>query len=203
MIYQISQFLTHTRVYNILNKHIRYAKGTSAILSHPTPNRQSRASFDQVTRLPPNNASAPLGDPDARWPDIPISQVNPTRYMFACQKSQRSMPCNMVKSGLTWSRGFRRRHLGRRVIALTRLRWPTVLVKYQTRGWLIHFILHRKPALGFKTQGNRRMSSLLINKHLKSISWTCVEWIDKKPIRPKLSYWVNYLPSSKFAPAYI
>ena len=67
------------------------------MLSHPPPNRQSPASFDQVTCLPPKNASAPLRYPDARWSDIPVPQVSPIRYMFACQKSQRSMPCNMVK----------------------------------------------------------------------------------------------------------
>ena len=63
------------------------------------------------------------------------------QYLFACQKSQRSMPCNMIKSGLTSSRVFRRRHLGRQVTAtssrvfrrrhlgrqvtaVTCLRWP-------------------------------------------------------------------------------
>ena len=40
------------------------------------------------------------------------------------------MPCNMVKSGLTWSRVFRRRHLGRLVTAVTRLRLPTVIIEY-------------------------------------------------------------------------
>ena len=45
---------------------------------------------------------------------------------IACQKSQRSVSCNMVKSDLSWSRVFRRRHLGRRVTAVTRLRWPIV-----------------------------------------------------------------------------
>ena len=38
------------------------------------------------------------------------------------------MSCNMVKSGLIWSRIFRRRHLGRRVTAVTHLRWPTVIL---------------------------------------------------------------------------
>ena len=32
----------------------------------------------------------------------------------------------MVKRVLTWCQVFRRRHLGRRVTAVTRLRWPTV-----------------------------------------------------------------------------
>ena len=40
-------------------------------------------------------------------------QVRYNQYQLACQKSQRSMPYNMIKSGLTWSRIFRRRHLGR------------------------------------------------------------------------------------------
>ena len=97
------------------------------MLSHPPPNRQSPASFDKVTRLPPKNSSAPPGYPDVRWSNIPVPQVNPIRHMFTCQKPQRSMPCNMVKSGLTWSRVFRRRHLGRRVTAVTCLRWPTVM----------------------------------------------------------------------------
>ena len=38
--------------------------------------------------------------------------ARPIQYLFACQKSQWSMSCNMVKSGLTWSRVFHRRHLG-------------------------------------------------------------------------------------------
>ena len=159
--------ISNIAIYNTYTR-VHYFKQTYPIRQRHHCYVESPASQPSVTRLfwpshppPAEKASAPLGYPDARWPDIPISQVNPIRYMLACQKSQRSMPCNMVKSGLTWSRGFRRRHLGRRVIALTRLRWPTVLVKKQTRGWLMHFILHRKPALGFKTQGNRRMSSLL------------------------------------------
>ena len=49
------------------------------MLSHPPPNRQSPASFDQVTRLPPKNASAPLGYADVQWPDIPAPQVSPIR----------------------------------------------------------------------------------------------------------------------------
>ena len=72
------------------------------MLSHPPPNRQSLASFDQVTRLPPKNASAPLGYPDVQWPDIPAPQVSPIRYMFACQKSQRSMP-KAASSGVGFS----------------------------------------------------------------------------------------------------
>ena len=92
-------------------------KAPTAMLSHRPPNRQSPAPFNQVTRLPSKNASAPQGYPDARSPDIPVPQVSPIRYMFTCQKSQRSMLCNMVISGLTLSRVFRRRHLGRRVTA--------------------------------------------------------------------------------------
>ena len=44
------------------------------------------------------------------------------------------MPCSMVKSGLTWSRVFRRRHLGRRVTAVTHLRWPTVRLETRIRA---------------------------------------------------------------------
>ena len=74
------------------------------MLSYPPPNRQSLASFDQVTRPPPTpplthppthpppkNASAPLGHPDARWPDIPVPQVRPIQYLVACKN--RNDPC--------------------------------------------------------------------------------------------------------------
>ena len=44
IIYWISQFITHTRVYNSLNKHIRYAKGTQYYVESP-------ASQPSVTRL--------------------------------------------------------------------------------------------------------------------------------------------------------
>ena len=46
-------------------------KAPTAMLSHPPPNRQSPASFDQVTRLPQKKVSASLDHPDAQWPDIP------------------------------------------------------------------------------------------------------------------------------------
>ena len=95
----------------------------TAVLSHPPPIPKSLASFDQVTRLPPKNASAPLGYPDARWPAISVLQVSPTQYIFACQIPERSMPCNMVKSGFVWSRLFHRRHFGRRVTAVPVLYW--------------------------------------------------------------------------------
>ena len=78
-------------------------------MSHPPLNPQSPASFDQVTRLPPENASAPLDRSDAWCPNITVSQVSTNQHRSACQKSQRSTSCNMVKSGLTWSRVFRRR----------------------------------------------------------------------------------------------
>ena len=95
-------------------------------MSHPPLNPQSPASFNEVTRLPPENTSAPLGHSDAWWSTINVSQVSSIPYLFACKKSERPMSCNMVKSGFTWSRVFRRRHLGRRVTAVTCLRWPTV-----------------------------------------------------------------------------
>ena len=61
--------------------HINFAakkpKAPTAMLSHPPPNRQSPASFDEVTRLPPKHASAPLGYPEAWWTDIPVPQVSP------------------------------------------------------------------------------------------------------------------------------
>ena len=40
---------------------------------------------------------------------------------------------NIVKSVLAWSRVFRRRHLGRRVTAVTCLRWPTVILSAYTQ----------------------------------------------------------------------
>ena len=95
-------------------------------MSHPPPS----ISRHQVTCLSLKNASAPWGQTVARWPLITISRVSYIQYLLACQKSQRSNPYNMVKSGLTWRRVFRRRHLGRRVTAVTCLRWPTVNILY-------------------------------------------------------------------------
>ena len=76
----------------------------------------------RVTWLPPKNASAPWGGAGSRWLIIIIWQVSYIQYLLACQKSQRSTPYNIVKSGLPWKRVLRRRDLGR-------LRWPTVLIK--------------------------------------------------------------------------
>ena len=81
----------------------------------------------RVTCLPPKNASAPWGGPGSRWLAIIIWQISYIRYILACQKSERSTPYNIVKSILPWKRVFRRRHLGRRVTAVTCLRWPTVI----------------------------------------------------------------------------
>ena len=81
----------------------------------------------RVTCLPPKNASAPWGGPGSRWLHIIIWQVSYIQYLPSCLKSQRSTPYNIAKSGLPWKRVFRRRHLGRRVTAVTCLRWPTVL----------------------------------------------------------------------------
>ena len=80
----------------------------------------------RVTCLPPENASAPWDGPVSRWLTIIVRQVNYIPYLLACQKLQRSTPHNIVKNGLAWSRVFHRRHLGRRVTAVTCLRWPTV-----------------------------------------------------------------------------
>ena len=88
----------------------------------------------RVTCLPPKNASAPWGGPGSRWLLIIIWQVSYIQYLLACQKSQRSTPYNIVKSGLPWKRVFRRRHLGRRVTAVTCLRWPTMLVPMWISG---------------------------------------------------------------------
>ena len=92
-------------------------------MSHPPPS----ISRHRVTCLSLKNASAPWGQTVARWPLITISRVSYIQYLLACQKSQRSNSYNMVKSGLTWRRVFRRRHLGRRVTAVTCLRWSTVI----------------------------------------------------------------------------
>ena len=80
----------------------------------------------RVTCLPPKNASAPWGGSGSRWLTIIVRQVSYIQYLPACKKSQRSTPYNIIKSVLAWSRVFRRRHLGRRVTAVTCLRWPTV-----------------------------------------------------------------------------
>ena len=80
----------------------------------------------RVTCLPPKNASAPLGGPGSRWLTIIKWQVSFIQYLLTCQKSQRFTPYNIIKYDLPWKRVFRRRHLGRRVIAVTCLRWPTV-----------------------------------------------------------------------------
>ena len=122
----ISQFTTYTGVYGSL-KNISYAKGAYCYVESPASQPSVTRLFWSSHPLPPQNTSAPLGYPDARWPEIPVPQVSHVQYIFACQKWQLSMPSNMVKSGLTWSRVFRRRHLGRRVTAVTRLRWPTVI----------------------------------------------------------------------------
>ena len=82
----------------------------------------------RVTCLPPKNASAPWGGSGSRWLTIIVRQVSYIQYLPACKKSQRSTPYNIIKSVLAWSRVFRRRHLGRRVTAVTCLRWPTVLM---------------------------------------------------------------------------
>ena len=64
-------------------------------VSHPPANPQSPAPFDQVTRLPPENASFPLEHSDALWPNSTVWQVSIIQYLFVCQKSQRSINCNM------------------------------------------------------------------------------------------------------------
>ena len=89
----------------------------------------------RVTCFLPKNASAPWGGRGSRWLAIIIWQVSYIQYLLACQKSQRSTPYNIVKSGLPWKRLFRRRHLGRRMTAVTCLRWPTVY-------WDSHIIVH-------------------------------------------------------------
>ena len=87
---------------------------------------QSPTSSGRVTCLPPKNASAPWGGPGSRWLITIVRQVSYIQYLLTCQKSQRSTPHNIVKSALAWCRVFHRRHLGRRVTAVTCLRWPTV-----------------------------------------------------------------------------
>ena len=99
---------------------------------------ESPASFDRVTCLPPKNASAPWGGVGSRQLTIIVWQVSYVQYLLACQNSQRSTPYNIVKSGLPWKRVFRRRHLGRRVTAVTCLRWPTVSMQQSERASQLH-----------------------------------------------------------------
>ena len=93
-------------------------------LSHPPLSMRRH----RVTRLPPKTASGRSGCPGKWWPAIIVWQVRYIQYLLACQKSQRSRPYNMFKSGLTWSQVFRRGHLGGRVTAVIRIRWPTVVM---------------------------------------------------------------------------
>ena len=90
----------------------------------------------RVTCLPPKNASAPWGGSGSRWLTIIVRQVSYIQYLLACKKSQRSTPYNIIKSVLAWSRVFRCRHLGRRVTAVTCLRWPTVCIEVLSYGRL-------------------------------------------------------------------
>ena len=67
--------------------------------------------------------------PGLRWLTIIMRQVSYIQYHLACKTSQRSTSYNIVKSVLAWTRVFRRRHLGRRVTAVTCPRWPTMYYK--------------------------------------------------------------------------
>ena len=114
---------------------------------------ESPASFDRVTCLPPKNASAPWGGVGSRQLTIIVWQVSYVQYLLACQKSQRSTPYNIVKSGLPWKRVFRRRHLRRRVTAVTCLRWPTVIYpSYELLGTPVHFAIDCDVISKTKTQ---------------------------------------------------
>ena len=113
-------------LYNSLNKHTRYIEYQKSPASQICLVVESPASFDGVTCLPPKNASAPWGGVGSRWLTIIVQQVSWVQYLLACQKLQRPTPYNIVKNCLPWKRVFRRRHLGRRVTAVTCLRWPTV-----------------------------------------------------------------------------
>ena len=106
-------------------------------MSHPPPSIRRH----RVTCLSLKNASAPWGQTVARWPSIIISRVSYIQYLLACQNSQRSNPYNMVKSGLTWRRVFRRRHLGRRVTAVTCRRWPTVRFGFTLQNIDLFFVV--------------------------------------------------------------
>ena len=94
---------------------------------------QSPASFGRVTCLPPKNVSAPWGGPGQRWLTVIVRQVGYIQYLLACKNSQRSTSHNIVKSAFLWSRVFRRRHIGRRVTAVTCLRWPIVNIRADSR----------------------------------------------------------------------
>ena len=102
-------------------------------LSHPPPIPQSPASFNVApsSHLPP----AEKCECSVRRSWLAVTahyyMTSYIQYILSCLKSQRSTPYNIAKSGLPWKRVFRRRHLGRRVAAVTCLRWPTVCVKQQ------------------------------------------------------------------------
>ena len=106
--------------------------GSSCELGHSQVKLTSSATESPASRR--KNVSGPWGGPGSRWLTIIVPQVSYIRYLLACQKSQRSTPHNIVKSALLWSRVFRRRHLGRRVTAVTCLRWPTVQKKLAYRA---------------------------------------------------------------------
>ena len=194
IIYQIPPFITYTCVYNSLKYTSDTLKTPTAMLSHLPPIPQSPASFDQVTRLSPKDTSAPLGYPDRRWPSISVSQVSAIQYLFACQISQRSMSCNMVKSGLTWSRVFHHRHLGRRVTAVTCLRWPTVRW-HCSFGWRTYPENVSVPGLKTKSIGNEvikwkhfpRYWPFVRGIH-KGNPWVTGEVPSQRPVTPALCF---------------
>ena len=165
-------------------------------MSHPPPS----ISRHRVTCLSLKNASAPWGQTVARWPLITISRVSYIQYLLACQKSQRSNPYNMIKSGLTWRRVFRRRHLGRRVTAVTCLRWPTVvghrqetLVSVDTGGEVpLHSITNKSRVTNRLSEDTvvnsrgRQLLQLMTNHDLLIVNgrvcgdmrgrYTCCQW---------------------------
>ena len=114
-------------LYNSLNKHTRYIEYQSYRppkytwwLSHPPLSIESPASRRKMWVL--REAMWARDD----WPFL----YDKLAMSNTCQILQRSTPYNIVKNGLPWKRVFRRRHLGRRVTAVTCLRWPTVRKSY-------------------------------------------------------------------------
>ena len=104
--------------------------------SHPPLSVQRH----RVTCLPPKNVSAPWGGIGSRWLTIIIWQFNDIQYLLACQKNE-PRPITLSKVAFPESQVFRRRHLGRRVIAVICLRWPTVSLMF------VHHQFRKSPIL--------------------------------------------------------
>ena len=127
---RILHFIFHSTAVSMTSQH-QLAKKWNWSVSHPPPNPQWPASFDQVTQLPLENVSVPLDHSDAQWPKhycitsepYPIPVCMPKIATIHAQHGQK---WPYLKSG------FRCHHLGRRMTAVTRLWWPTMRTDHQT-----------------------------------------------------------------------